>query len=209
VDGSQLIQNLVKKGVLKTPAIIEAFKKIDRADFLLPRYRAISHSDQPLPIGQGQTNSQPTTVAFMLELLQPQPGDRILDVGSGSGWTTALLAHIVGRQGRVVGVEIVPELVAFGKRNLSKYDMSWADILPTTPGVTGLPQEVPYDKILVSAAATQVPSGLLEQLEIGGRLVIPVMNSIFKIDRVSEDDFDQKEFYGFNFVPLVESWPRS
>ena len=201
--GSQLIQNLVKKGVLKTPAIIEAFKKIDRVGFLLPQYRAVSYSDQPFPIGHGQTNSQPTTVAFMLELLQPQPGDKILDVGSGSGWTTTLLAHIVGEQGRVVGVEIVPELVAFGKRNLSKYDMSWADISPATPGIIGWPQEAPYDKILVSAAPTQVPPGLLEQLEIGGRLVIPVINSIFKIDRVSEDNFDQKEFYGFNFVPLV------
>ena len=203
MDGSQLIQNLVKKGVLKTPAIIEAFKKIDRVGFLLPQYRAVSYSDQPFPIGHGQTNSQPTTVAFMLELLQPQPGDKILDVGSGSGWTTTLLAHIVGEQGRVVGIEIVPELVAFGKRNLSKYDMSWADISPATPGIIGWPQEAPYDKILVSAAPTQVPPGLLEQLEIGGRLVIPVINSIFKINRVSEDNFDQKEFYGFNFVPLV------
>ena len=102
-----------------------------------------------------------------------------------------------------MGIEIVPELVAFGKRNLSKYDMSWADISLATPGVTGWPQEAPYDKVLVSAAPTQVPPGLLEQLEIGGRLVIPVINSIFKINRVSEDNFDQKEFYGFNFVPLV------
>ncbi len=98
--------------------INRAFKKIKREDFLLPEDRSKAGIDNALPIGYGQTISQPATVAFMLELLQPRAGDKILDVGSGSGWTTALLAEIVGKRGKVYGVERILELKNFGKQNL-------------------------------------------------------------------------------------------
>src|SRR3989338_1180229 len=97
----------------KDSKILKAFQKIDRKDFILPELSGYERLDQPLPVHGGQTISQPTTVAFMLDLLDPRPGQKILDVGSGSGWTTALLAEILGPKGRVFGVERIPKLVEF------------------------------------------------------------------------------------------------
>jgi len=119
-NNKELIKHLIARNVLKTKAIIDAFQAVDRIDFVPLKYLDEAYGDYPLPIGYGQTISQPFTVAFMLELLQPQKGDKILDVGSGSGWTTALLAHIVQEEGSVRGIELIPELVAFGKKNLNK-----------------------------------------------------------------------------------------
>ncbi len=199
---AQLTDYLVNFGVLQTPLIIDAFRTIDRADFVPAEYLAESYGDYPLPIGYGQTISQPTTVAFMLEKLQPQAGEKILDIGSGSGWTTALLAQIVGPKGKVCGVEIVPELADFGRQNLAKYKFNWAEIKLATAEL-GYTPLAPFDKILASAAAEELPAELLGQLKIGGRLVIPIQNSIWQIDKVAEDKFKQQEFPGFVFVPLV------
>ena len=103
----ELVAHLERNtGVLKTPVLKAAFKVVDRKDFVAGDYAIEAYEDYPLPIGYGQTISQPTTVAFMCELLGPKRGDKILDLGSGSGWTTALLAHVVGPEGSVVGVEI-------------------------------------------------------------------------------------------------------
>lgn len=148
-----------------------AVAAVPRAGFLVsgdPEF------DGPLPIGHGQTNSQPRTVAEMLRLLAVGPGQRVLDVGSGSGWTTALLAHLVGPAGQVLGVEIVPELVELGAANLSATQQDWANIRAAVPGVLGLPEHAPYDRILVSAVAPRLPEALVAQLAPDGRLVIPV-----------------------------------
>ena len=122
----ELIDRLIKQGYLKTPLIIEAFRNIKRQDFVLEKLKDDADINAPLPIGYDQTISQPLTVAFMLELLQPKPGEKILDVGSGSAWQTALLAHCVGSPpvggGKVFGIERIPELVEFGKKNISKYN---------------------------------------------------------------------------------------
>jgi protein-L-isoaspartate(D-aspartate) O-methyltransferase len=197
-----LIDELISQGYLKTPRIVRAFRKIDRADFVRPEFLNSAYANAPLPIGEGQTISQPLTVAFMLELLQPKPGDKILDVGSGSGWTTALLAEIVGRKGRVLGIEIVPELRRFGKENIKKYFIA-VEILGVN-GSKGYKKQAPYDKILVSAAAGKTPAELKNQLKIRGRLVIPVKNSIWLIERLGKNQFREKEHFGFAFVPLVK-----
>ncbi len=217
MDYLTLVQKFVERGILKTPEIIEAFKKINRADFLLPHLKEEAGGDYALPLGFGQTISQPQVVAFMLELLAPKPGDKILDVGAGSGWTSALLAEIVGlpcpssfrrsvgEKGKVLAVERIPELCEFGKKNISKYNFIEKGRVEffCRDASGGLLKEAPFDKILVSAAAQEIPLVLREQLKIGGRLVLPVKNSIWLVVRKSEHDFEEKEFPGFVFVPLL------
>lgn len=145
-----------------------AFAAIERRGFLTTRQGRRADADRPISIGHGQTNSQPTTVANMLDLLGVQAGDRVLDVGAGSGWTTALLAHLVGPSGCVVGVELVPELAAWGAENLQRQDLPWASIEPADRHVLGKPADGPYDRILVSADAPGLPGDLVDQLAVGG-----------------------------------------
>ena len=186
MTNDELVRHLVNTGVLQTPRIKDAFMQIDRADFV----DGPAYADAPLPIGSGQTISQPTVVAFMLELLQPEPGDSILDVGSGSGYTTALLRAITED---VRAVELEPELVRYGKENVRTY---FSDV-QFYQGDRGLPEHGPYDKILVSAAAEELPQELLDQLTEDGVMVIPVKNAIWK---VTPDGVEKHE--GFRFVPL-------
>ena len=151
-----------------------AFEAHPRDQFLPDDVRPRAGYDGPLEIGHGQTNSQPRTVSAMLRLLDVRPGMRVLDVGSGSGWTTALLAHVTGPDGEVLGLEAVPDLVALGQHNLDSADHPWARIEAARPGVLGNPDGGPYDRILVSAQADELPAGLLAQLADDGVLVMPV-----------------------------------
>jgi len=182
-------------------AIGEAFAAIDRRGFLPPAERGMAKHDGPLPIGHGQTNSQPRTVADMLRLLDPRPGQRVLDVGSGSGWTTALLAHLVGPDGRVVGVELEPDLVRFGRANLAATDQQWARIEQAARGVLGRPEDAPYDRILVSADGGRLPDQLTSQLADGGRMVIPVAGRMILVVRDGEH-LVTSEHGRYSFVPL-------
>jgi protein-L-isoaspartate(D-aspartate) O-methyltransferase len=197
-----LIKQLAAKGLLKTPQIAQAFKIMDRAHFVKQEFESRAYDDAPLPIESGQTISQPSTVAFMLELLQPQAGEIIMDVGAGSGWTTALLSHIVGPTGKVYGVEILPTLIDLGRRNLEKVQTKNALIQKANTEL-GLRAHAPYDKILVSAAAYELPQELVSQLKVGGIMVIPVKNSILKITKTDDAHIESEEFTGFAFVPLI------
>ncbi len=196
-----LVQGLVAEGSLRTERIVNAFRRVDRAGFVRPEDKRFAYLDQPLPIGAGQTISQPHTVAIMLELLAPLPGEHVLDVGSGSGWTTALLSDIVGPEGGVVGVEREPSLVEFGRANLETYDEGDARIIPAD-GVLGYPAGAPYHRILVSAAANELPQELVGQLRTGGVMVIPVQDAVWRVEKRSEDDILIEKHSGFRFVPL-------
>ncbi len=164
-----LIQELIRIGYLKTPRIIKAFRAVDRKDFVLPEHEREAYGNFPLPIGFGQTISQPLTVAFMLELLDPRPGEHILDIGAGSGWQTALLAHVVSEAqtdadstrtdadkilrksassqresaGHVVAIERIPELAAMAEQNIQKYDFLKRGVVRvfTGDGSRGAPEE--------------------------------------------------------------------
>ena len=200
-----LIANLIHQGVLKTPSIIKAFQTVDRADFVLPEYRDAAYEDHPLPIGFGQTISQPLTVALMLEWLSPRLGEKILDIGCGSGWTTALLASIVGKKGRVIGIERILELAEFAKINLSKYStLYYSTAIECRDGTKGHDKEALYDRILASASAGEIPKEWKEQLKVGGRIVAPVRDSIIVIEKLSWDKYHTSEHWGFAFVPLVK-----
>ena len=200
----QLVQQLIDSGVLRSRQIVAAFRAVDRAYFV-PHYigGAETYLDHPLPIGYGQTISQPSTVAFMLELLQPQAGDKVLDVGTGSGWTSALLGYIVGDEGYVYGVEIVPELVEVGRKNVEHCLEANVMISPANPEQLGNPQCAPYDRILVSASATEIPAQLVAQLKIGGVLVLPVKNDVVFLRKHKDGQHDIRSYPGFVFVPLV------
>ncbi len=198
---NHLIETMRQKGVLRTPRIAEAFAAVDRRFFVPPGFEAQMYEDHPLPIGEGQTISQPSTVAFMLELLQPEAGDRILDIGSGSGWTTALLGYLAGEKGSVEGLERQPALVETGRRNLAPLGLPNVRIDPAG-AVLGRPGET-YDKILVSASAPQLPVQLFDQLRPGGVLVIPVEHTIYRFEKQDDGTIRREAYPGFVFVPLV------
>ncbi|HEX5447979.1 MAG TPA: protein-L-isoaspartate O-methyltransferase [Candidatus Saccharimonadales bacterium] len=182
--------------------IDSAFKAIKREWFVPEELKARSAVDTPLPIGFGQTISQPYTVRMMLEWLQVQPGDKILDVGSGSGWTSALLGYLTGPSGQVHAVEIVPALVAFGRANSRRTGLK--NIRFHQAGRRyGLPRLAPYDRILVSATADEIPAELTNQLKPGGKLVIPVKNDIVEAQKQPGGKLETKTHPGFVFVPLI------
>lgn len=183
-------------------SVDKAFYKIQRADFLPEALRKYSDIDKPLPIGFGQTNSQPSTVRQMLEWLDVGQGDKILDIGSGSGWTTALMSSIVGPDGQVFAVERIPELVEFGRNNCEKLAITNARFFQSE-NIYGLPEYAPFDRILVSAAAQKLPNELLSQVKIGGKLVIPIKNTILVITKISYTKNKTIKHPGFIFVPLI------
>lgn len=178
-----------------------AFAAAPREQFLPPRQRRLARTDQALPIGHHQTNSQPSTVRAMLELLDVRQGDRVLDVGSGSGWSTALLAHLVGPDGRVYAVERVAALVQASRAALSGVDVPWAQVEQAGDAL-GLPGTAPYDRILVSAEAAEVPQPLVAQLAEGGVMVVPVAGRMARVRR-GGDAVDVTWHGHYQFVPLV------
>ena len=232
-----MIQQLTSEGYLQTPLVIEAFREVKRKDFVPDDLKNESDINAPLPIGFGQTISQPLTVAFMLEILRPQPGEKILDIGAGSGWQTAILAYIVSDNcskskipgldkrsgagknqklklklgnkknycGKIYALELIPELADFGKKNIAKYNFIEKGIVEVVckDGSRGLEEEAPFDKIIVAASATREPESLKKQLKIGGRLVVPIKESIWLFIKKDDKIFEEQEFPGFAFVPLI------
>ena len=203
-SNEELVNYLIGTGVLKSLDIIQAMSKIDRKDFVGPESESFAYDDYPCSIGYGQTISQPTTVAFMMEQLQPQESERVLDIGYGSGWTTAILASVVGDKGRIFALELISILKRFGENNVKKYKFQNITFIEGD-GSKGFAREAPFDRIIVSAAAPFLPNFLKEQLKIGGRLVIPVgraSQSIYVIERVDEKTYKKKKIPGFVFVEL-------
>ena len=184
-------------------SVNQAFKEIDRIDFVPANLKDKAYIDTPLPIGFGQTISQPSTVEFMLTQLNASSGNKVLDVGSGSGWTSALLSKIVGLNGKVFAVERIPELLEMGQKNCKKFNIKNVTFYKAGK-IFGLPQFAPYDRILVSASANELPFELVSQLKIGGKMIIPVKNDILEVIRTSKTEYSFVSYPGFVFVPLIK-----
>ncbi len=202
-DKKFLIELMKREGALRTPNIIRAFEKVPREKFVLPAYAKDAYADIPLPIMAGQTISQPSTVAIMTELLDAHAGHKVFEVGTGSGYQAAILSEIVGKNGRVITTEIVPEVFEFGKKNLQKYKnvtVLFCD------GSEGYEKEVPYDRIIITAAAPEIPEALKKQLKVGGKLVAPVgvgyIQEMTLVERVSKTEYNTTYHGQFAFVPM-------
>lgn len=180
--------------------IVKAFENVDRKAFIPDEQKFKGYEDTSLPIGYGQTISQPYTIAFMLTLLDLRDNQNILEVGSGSGYVLALMDEI-SKGSKIHGVEIISELVDRSKKALEgRENVS----VSAGQGREGHQKEGPFDRILVSAAAEDIPEKLVNQLKVGGILVAPVNNSIVRIQKFrNENKID--EYPGFAFVPLVKS----
>lgn len=184
-----------------TARLDQAFAAVPRERFLPTDQRRFADVDRALPLGYDVTNSQPSTVRTMLALLDPAPGDRVLDVGCGSGWTTALLADLV-RPGSVVGVEIIPEVLSMCASNVG--EVPGVELHLAEPGVLGWPAGAPYDRILVSADAADLSSGLVGQLAPHGVMVGPVRGMMLRVRRSGDaaDGPSVEEHGRYVFVPL-------
>ncbi len=180
--------------------ILRAFRKVNREDFISENLKKYAYEDRPLPIGGGQTISQPYTIAFMLMLLELENNIKILEVGSGSGYVLALMNEI-SKNSDLYGIELRKELAEKAKQALK--DRKNIQVIQGD-GSKGIPNEAPFDRIIVSAAAERIPRKLVKQLIIGGTMVIPVRNSILQIKKFTTEN-QIKEFPGFSFVPLIET----
>lgn len=196
MNKKELLDNLKAQGFSKI--ILDAFVKVKREDFVSQNHRNLAYEDIALPLEEGATISQPYTIAFMLELLELKEGQKILEIGSGSGYVLALISYII-KKGKIYGIEIKKSLAEKSKQLLKK-DKKIK--IFNRDGSTGLAEKAPFDRILISAAASKTPNNLLKQLKDDGILVSPVNNSIFQIKK-NKDKIEIKEFPGFIFVPLV------
>ena len=198
MNKEQLLESLKMHGF--SEEIVNAFSKVKRENFIPEDEIGFAYYDEPLPIGYGQTISQPYTIAFMLNLLELKDEQKILEIGSGSGYVLALINQL-GRNLKIYGVECIGELVKKSKSILKNH--SNIKIIYGS-GFKGLKKYAPYDRILISASANEIPQDLIKQLKNNGVLVIPVKNSIFQIKKTKKKII-KKEFPGFVFVPLIEN----
>ncbi len=197
----RMVETQIRARRVRDPRVLAAMLQVPRHLFVPEAWRAEAYSDRPLPIGLGQTISQPYIVAYMTEALEPGPRDRVLEIGTGSGYQAAVLSRIVAH---VYTIEILPELSRRAQRVLSKlgYDNISFRI---GDGYAGWPEEAPFDGIILTAAPPRLPRPLLEQLRVGGRLVAPVGRGSQVLIRVrrTERGYETERLLPVRFVPMV------
>lgn len=203
MNKQQLIQSLKERGFSKQ--ILDAFAKVKRENFIPKESRDMAYEDAPLPIGKGQTISQPYTIAMMFSLLELKKAQKVLEIGSGCGYALALLSEIVGKTGEIYGIEIVKELSQKSKQNLKNYNNIK---VYHGNGADGLPEHAPFDRILISAGCREIPDEAFSQLKENGILVAPIGPerelALVSIRKINGKKTIVERIPGFVFVPFVE-----
>ena len=200
----KMVRSQMEARGIADPRVLKAFLKVPRELFVRGAWKSRAYADAPLPIGEGQTISQPYVVALMTEALKLKPGEKVLEIGTGSGYQAAILREMTPS---VYSIEIRPKLSQFAAANLKR--AGYADIrLKTGDGFFGWKEQAPFDAILITASANHVPPPLKKQLKVGGRLVLPLGSTIYYqtlylITRVSKNRFTQKALGDVRFVPMT------
>lgn len=202
---SQLINNLILKGYLQSDLVTDAFSEIQRIEFVPEDFHSSADADIPFPIGFGQCIPQPQIVATMLELLDVERGNHILEIGSGSGWVTALLAFMVGKNGKVTSMESSEELLDLAKENVDKYQFVKRGIVEffLKRKNDDFPKHGPYDRIVVNVSLKEISDDLKNQVGEGGIMVIPLYNDLWRLKKQEDGSFKKDVYSGFSFMPLT------
>lgn len=187
---------------VQNPHVLRAMRKVERHRFVPLSMRPFAYVDHPLPIGEDQTISQPYIVALMTELLAARPNDRVLEIGTGSGYQAAVLAEVANE---VYTIEIIPSLAESAGKRLE--ELGYKNVFVRAgDGYLGWPEKAPFDGILVTAAPDDIPKPLLDQLKVGGRMVIPIGNypdQTLYLIRKAEKGFEKQEIIPVRFVPMT------
>lgn len=203
----EMVQKLKERGHLKSLEVIEAFEKIPREKFVPSNKESEAYADRPLSIGHGQTISAPSMIAIMLEVLDLESGQKVLEIGTGSGYNAALLAEIVGEEGEVYTVERIENIAEMGRKNLERTGYDQVEVV-VGDGTQGYQEESPWDRVLVAACAPEVPDPLVDQIKVGGKVAAPVgshymSQTLLTVEKTAEDETEVQEHGGCAFVPLV------
>ncbi len=209
---NHMINTQILERGIRDPLVIEAMGKVERERFVPEDIRHLAYQDRPLPIGYDQTISQPYMVAMMTEALKLKGSEHVLEIGTGSGYAAAILAKIAKQ---VVTIERIPELANHARKVLSTLGYDNITVI-NSDGTKGCKEFEPYDAIVVTAGGPEVPKSLLDQLKIGGRLVIPIGNEtsyqmLVRVTRHSQEEFRTEDLCEVRFVPLVgeEGWQKT
>jgi len=203
----RLVALLKELGYIRSSKVEKAMLTVPRELFVPDDVREYAYDDRPLPIGYGQTISAPSIVAHMTELLDPKPGDKVLEIGTGSGYQAAILAEIVTPGGHVWSIERIPELAEFARRNLERTGYADRVTVIVGDGSLGYEPAAPYDRVIVTAAAPKIPEPLVKQLKPGGRLVAPIGSLPFQVlivlDKALDGTISVRRDLEVVFVPLI------
>lgn len=210
-EREQMVARQIEGRGLTDPAILAAMREVPREAFISEKHRQFAYDDGPLPILEGQTISQPYVVALMIQMLHLKPEDRVLEIGTGSGYAAAILSRIASE---VHTVERMESLVEYARQNLAAvgYDNVYVH---QGDGTLGWPENAPYNAIIVAAGGPNIPPALKDQLAIGGRLVMPVGSEqraqrLVRLTRLDENEFERENLSHVRFVPLIgeQGWEK-
>ena len=204
-----MVERQIESRGIKDPKILEAFRAVPREAFIAEEYADLAYGDHPLPIEAGQTISQPYIVALMIDAAEIKPGDKVLEVGAGSGYAAAVMSRIAGE---VIGIERQHDLVHVASERMARLGYDNVRIIEGD-GTRGCPEEAPFDAILAAASGSHVPDALVDQLAPGGRIVMPVgdpgwVQKLIKVTKGPAGKLIKEDLGGVRFVPLIgeEGW---